>query len=216
MIIDAPGHKEFLKNMVTGASIAEAAILVIDANEGIKENSKRHCYMLSILGIRNVTVVINKMDLVDFNQAVFDNIVSEYKCFLNKIDVNPTDFIPVSGYYGDNVVKASENILWYNGKTILEALDAYPKSRSLRDKPFRMYVQAIYKFTENGDQRKLLLGLLKQALSQLVIQLFSYHRRRKARYQQLRHLMKIKNKLSLLVLLQVLHLTNKFMLEEAN
>ncbi len=161
MIIDAPGHKEFLKNMVTGASIAEAAILVIDANEGIKENSKRHCYMLSILGIRNVTVVINKMDLVDFKQSVFDNIVSEYTSFLNKIDVNPTGFIPVSGYYGDNVVKASENMLWYSGKTILEALDAYPKSKSLRDKPFRMYVQGIYKFTENGDQRIIIAGTIE-------------------------------------------------------
>src|SRR5210317_1708801 len=92
IILDAPGHIEFLKNMVTGASRAEAALLVIDADEGVQENSRRHGYMISMLGIKQIAVVINKMDLVDYSKDVFDKIVTEYTAFLNEINIKPVTF----------------------------------------------------------------------------------------------------------------------------
>src|SRR3989344_2988683 len=95
IIIDAPGHIEFLKNMITGAARAEAAVLVIDAHEGIKENSKRHGYMMSFLGIKNIAVCINKMDLVKYSKDVFEQIKSEYTKFLKEVNLEAANFIPI-------------------------------------------------------------------------------------------------------------------------
>ncbi|GFZ33499.1 adenylyl-sulfate kinase [Clostridium zeae] len=161
IIIDAPGHIEFLKNMVTGASRAEVALLVIDANEGIQENSRRHGYLLSMLGIKNVVVLINKMDLVDYSEEVFNNIVKEYTEFLNKIDVEPRYYIPVSGFFGENIVSASEKTPWYNGQSVLDILDGFEKEKLPDDKPFRMPVQAVYKFTGDGDNRRIVAGTIE-------------------------------------------------------
>ena len=108
IIIDAPGHIEFLKNMITGASRAEAALLVIDAKEGIRENSRRHGYMLSMLGISQIVVLVNKMDLVDYDKKIYDDIVSEYSEFLNKINITPMMFIPISAMQGDNIAVKSK------------------------------------------------------------------------------------------------------------
>ena len=96
IIIDAPGHIEFLKNMITGASRAEAALLVIDASEGIQENSRRHGYMLSMLGIKQVCVLVNKMDLIGYSEKPFRRIEKQYRRFLKKVDVEPLCFIPIS------------------------------------------------------------------------------------------------------------------------
>src|ERR1051325_10183194 len=115
IIIDAPGHKEFLKNMVSGAARAEAALLVIDAAEGVQEQSKRHGYLLSLLGVPQVDVVVNKMDLVDYRQGVFDEIEKEYRDFLFGIGVTPDRFIPVSAREGDNVMRPSDRMPWYQG-----------------------------------------------------------------------------------------------------
>ena len=161
IIIDAPGHIEFLKNMVTGASRAEVALLVIDAHEGIQENSKRHGYLLSMLGIKNVVVLINKMDLVDYSQETFNSIVEEYGQFLKKIDVEPRYYIPVSGFFGENIVAASEQMPWYNGNSILNILDGFEKEKPQDDKPFRMPVQAVYKFTRDGDNRRIVAGTVE-------------------------------------------------------
>src|SRR6056297_2606229 len=109
IILDAPGHIEFLKNMVTGAARAEAALLVIDAKEGVRENSRRHGYMLSMLGIKQIAVVVNKMDLVDYDQDTYNQIVAEYTDFLAEIGLEAERFIPVSGMLGDNVADKSEN-----------------------------------------------------------------------------------------------------------
>jgi len=119
LIIDAPGHIEFLKNMITGASWAEAALIVIDALEGVQENSRRHGYMLSFLGIRQIYVLVNKMDLVDYDQNVYDKITKEYKEFLAKLDITPLGFIPVSGMMGDNIASHSKRMPWYNGPTVM-------------------------------------------------------------------------------------------------
>lgn len=160
IIIDAPGHIEFLKNMVTGASRAEAALLVIDANEGIKENSRRHGYMLSMLGIKQVTVLVNKMDLVNYNEDIFGNIVEEYSEFLEKIDIIPSAFIPVSGMMGDNIASLSENMPWFTGQTVLDMLDEFRTEKLPEDKPFRMPVQGVYKFTRGGDDRRIIAGTI--------------------------------------------------------
>jgi bifunctional enzyme CysN/CysC len=161
IIIDAPGHIEFLKNMVTGAARAEAALLVIDATEGIQENSKRHGYMLSLLGIKKVAVLINKMDLVDYRQEIFVEIKVEYTKFLNKIGVEPTCFVPVSGMQGDNIASKSEKMIWHDGVTVLDTLDSFEGEKPAEDKPFRMPVQGVYKFTRDGDNRRIIAGTVE-------------------------------------------------------
>jgi bifunctional enzyme CysN/CysC len=158
IIIDAPGHIEFLKNMITGASRAEAALLVIDANEGIQENSRRHGYMLSMLGISQIAVLVNKMDLVGYDENIYDDIVSEYSKFLGKINVKPMSFTPVSAINGDNIAAKSNNMAWFNGKTVLEVLDDFNDSKLPDDLPFRMFVQDVYKFTASGDDRRIIAG----------------------------------------------------------
>src|SRR5689334_24044202 len=141
LILDAPGHIEFLKNMITGASRAEAALLVIDAAEGVQENSRRHGYMVSLLGIRQLSVVVNKMDLVGWDRGVFDRIVKEYGSFLDQIGIRPASFIPVSARGGDNIAERSEHLSWYDGPTVLDALDAFETEAAPVHQPFRMPVQ---------------------------------------------------------------------------
>ena len=116
IIIDAPGHIEFLKNMITGAARAEAAFLVIDADEGVQENSRRHGYLLSMLGIRQLCVLVNKMDLVDYSRPVYNRIVRRYSRFLRNINLTDVRFIPVSGREGDNIFYKGENMPWWTGK----------------------------------------------------------------------------------------------------
>src|SRR5688572_2081681 len=115
IIIDAPGHKEFLKNMISGAARAEAALLVIDANEGVQEQSRRHGHMMSMLGVGHLAVLVNKMDLVGYDRAHFERIEAEYRAFLAKIGVNPIAFIPVAGRDGDNIAHHSQALSWHTG-----------------------------------------------------------------------------------------------------
>jgi len=158
IIIDAPGHIEFLKNMVTGASRAEAALLVIDAKEGIRENSRRHGHIVSMLGIRQVVVLVNKMDLVDFDEEIFLAIKKEFSEFLHKVNIQPVNFIPLSAFNGDNIAAGSPHTPWYQGPTVLEQLDSLFNKRENRELPFRMPVQDIYKFTAEGDDRRIVAG----------------------------------------------------------
>ncbi|AGB42244.1 sulfate adenylyltransferase, large subunit [Halobacteroides halobius DSM 5150] len=160
IILDAPGHIEFLKNMVTGAARAEAALLVIDADEGIQENSKRHCYMLSMLGIEQVSVLVNKMDLVDYDQDTFNQIVEDYTEFLEEIGMEADCFVPVSGLEGANIATLSDETPWYQGQTVLEVLDSFENQKLPEDKPFRMPVQDVYKFTRGGDDRRIVSGTI--------------------------------------------------------
>ena len=158
LILDAPGHIELLKNMITGAARAEAALLVIDAAEGVQENSRRHGYMMSLLGIRQLAVVVNKMDLVGWDRGVYDRIVREYGAFLDQIGLKPTAFIPVSARGGDNIAARSEELTWYEGPTVLNALDQFRSEPLPVDRPFRMPVQDVYKFTKQGDDRRIVSG----------------------------------------------------------
>jgi small GTP-binding protein len=130
-LIDAPGHKEFIKNMVTGTSQADAAILIVDVKERVKEQTKRHSYLLKLLGIPSVIVVINKMDLVGHSKEAFERVKSEVMAYLNSIGIKPTAVIPISAYKGDNVVKKSKNMQWYTGSTVLEALDKLEKTEEI-------------------------------------------------------------------------------------
>ncbi len=160
IIIDAPGHIEFLKNMISGAARAEAAVLVIDAKEGVRENSRRHGYILSMLGIRQVIVCVNKMDLVKYDQAHFRAIEKEYRAFLEGIGAfSPRAFVPISAMNGVNLSKkGAKETAWYDGPTLLELLDALPKAPSKVDQPLRMPLQAVYKFTKHGDDRRIFAG----------------------------------------------------------
>lgn len=161
IVLDAPGHIEFLKNMITGAAHAEAALLVIDAAEGIQENSKRHGYLISMIGIKQVAVLVNKMDLVDYNKDVFERIKSEYSEFLANINVKPTNFIPISAKEGDNIVGDSEKMPWYSGVSILEQVDQFAKTPTLEKLPLRIPVQDIYKFTGGNDDRRIVAGTIE-------------------------------------------------------
>lgn len=164
LIMDAPGHIEFLKNMVTGASRAEAALLVIDAHEGVQENSRRHGYLLSMLGIKQMAVLVNKMDLVGYRREAFERIVDEYRSFLSHLDLEALTYIPVSGWSGDNLATLSSRTPWYKGSTVLEVLDRFRKEELPVDKPFRMPVQDVYKFTNFGDQRRIVAGTIETGI----------------------------------------------------
>lgn len=154
IIIDAPGHKEFLKNMVSGAARAEAALLLIDAHEGVKEQSKKHGYLLSLLGVKQVAVVVNKMDLADYSQDTFARIEQEYSEFLAQLRVKPQRFIPVSAKLGDNIAQPSAHMPWYSGPTVLQALESFTKETAREQQPLRFPVQDVYKF----DARRILAG----------------------------------------------------------
>jgi len=158
IIIDAPGHIEFLKNMVSGAARAEAALLLIDAHEGIKENSRRHGYMMRFLGIKNIAVCVNKMDLVHYDQEVFEQIKADYTKFLAEIDLIPKSFVPIAAFHGDNMISPSEKMPWYQAGSVLDVLDSFEKAAPLDRLAFRMSVQDIYKFTESGDERRIVAG----------------------------------------------------------
>ena len=154
VIIDAPGHKEFLKNMITGAANAEAALLLIDANEGIQEQSRRHGYLLNLLGIRQIAVLVNKMDLQDYSQARFDQIEKDYRAFLKTIGVEPKLFIPIAAKHGDNIASLSKNMPWWTGPTVLAALDEFKVTDLPANQPLRLPIQDVYRF----DERRILAG----------------------------------------------------------
>jgi bifunctional enzyme CysN/CysC len=154
VIIDAPGHKEFLKNMITGAAHAGAALLLIDAHEGVQEQSRRHGYLLSLLGIRQIAVLVNKMDLCDFSQQRFVEVQTAFREFLGSIGVEPKCFVPIAARQGDNVATRSERMPWWTGPTVLEALDQFEPSIRPVGQPLRFPIQDIYRF----DERRILAG----------------------------------------------------------
>lgn len=149
-IIDAPGHVEFTKNMITGASQAEAALLIVDADEGVKEQTRRHAYILSLLGLKQVIVVVNKMDLVEYSESRFNEIKNDILNFLNELNISPSYVIPISAKEGPNVAKTSDKMPWYVGQTILTALDTFESGTQKENQPLRMPIQDVYKI---GDKR---------------------------------------------------------------
>ncbi|RJF83598.1 adenylyl-sulfate kinase [Azospirillum cavernae] len=154
VIIDAPGHTEFLKNMVTGASQADAALLVIDAGEGALEQSRRHAFLLHLLGVRQVSVVINKMDRVEFSQARYETVAHEIKEYLSELGLFPKAVIPISARHGDNIVSRTDQAPWYLGPTVIEQLDSFRQQQVSPDQPLRFPLQDVYK----PDDRRILAG----------------------------------------------------------
>jgi bifunctional enzyme CysN/CysC len=181
LILDAPGHIEFLKNMITGAARAEAALLVIDAAEGVQENSRRHGYMVSLLGIKQLAVVVNKMDLVDWDRGVFQAIVKEYGAFLKQVGIEPSCFIPVSARGGDNIAEPTQHLSWHEGPTVLQALDAFRSEPAPVERPFRMAVQDVYKFTKQGDDRRIVAGTIDSGALSVGDQVIFYPSGKKSR-----------------------------------
>ncbi|MDT8446731.1 MAG: GTP-binding protein [bacterium] len=163
IVLDAPGHIEFLKNMVTGAAAAEAALLVIDAKEGVQENSRRHGYLVSMLGIKKLVVLVNKMDLVDYSEAAFESTRQEYAQFLKELNVEPLAFIPIAAREGDLMVGPSDKMPWYSGLSVLQQLDAFePEPEDVKEQlPLRFPVQDVYKFTAQGDDRRIFAGSIE-------------------------------------------------------
>ena len=160
VLIDAPGHKEFLRNMVTGAAQADAALLLIDAAEGVREQSRRHGYLLHLLGIDQVIVVINKIDRIGHDRGRIAEIETEYNAYLSDLGVVPRFVIPISAREGDNVVTRSENTPWYDGPSVVEALDHFETATPASNMPLRLPVQDVYKF----DDRRIIAGRIEAGI----------------------------------------------------
>ncbi|WP_454621452.1 adenylyl-sulfate kinase [Bradyrhizobium cenepequi] len=157
VLIDAPGHAEFLRNMITGASQADGAVLIIDALEGVRDQTRRHGYLLHLLGIKQVAVVVNKMDRVDFSAERFGEISNEISAHLIGLGVKPSAVIPISARDGDGVAAHTPRIAWYKGPSVVEALDELEPARPAETLPLRLPVQAIYKF----DDRRIIAGRIE-------------------------------------------------------
>lgn len=143
IIADTPGHIQYTRNMVTGASTANLALILVDVRNGVVEQTCRHSYIASLLQIPHLIICINKMDLVGFDEQVFNRIVADYTAFARKLDVEDIRFIPISALKGDNVVRRSDNMSWYDGATLLETLETVPLGNDENTEDARMPVQTI-------------------------------------------------------------------------
>jgi elongation factor 1-alpha len=143
-IIDAPGHRDFVKNMITGASQADAAVLVVAATDGVMPQTKEHAFLVRTLGINHIIVAINKMDMVNYDQKKFEQVASQVKKLLQMLGYKDVQIIPTSAWEGDNIVKKSDKMPWYNGPTLIEALDQIPEPPKPVDKPLRIPIQDVY------------------------------------------------------------------------
>ena len=157
IIIDAPGHKEFLKNMISGAAQADAAVLVVDAGEGVSEQSRRHAYLLQLLGIHKVVVAINKMDIAGYREDRFRAVSRELAAYLEKIGIAPYAVVPISAREGENLVKQSAKMAWHDGPTLLAALDGLMPAQPAVELPLRLPVQNVYRF----DTRRIVAGRIE-------------------------------------------------------
>jgi bifunctional enzyme CysN/CysC len=157
VIIDAPGHREFIKNMITGASSADAALVLIDASQGVQQQSRLHGFLLHLLGIRQIAVIVNKMDMIGFSAARFGEIRTEYARFLDELGLATENFIPVSSRNGDNIVERSREMPWYQGATVMGALERMLPTPRPTELPLRLPVQDVYKF----DDRRILVGRIE-------------------------------------------------------
>ncbi|CCQ32826.1 Elongation factor 1-alpha protein [Halorhabdus tiamatea SARL4B] len=151
-IVDCPGHRDFVKNMITGASQADNAVLVVAADDGVQPQTQEHVFLARTLGIDELIVAVNKMDLVDYEQNRYDEVVEEVKDLLKQVQFNTEDasFIPSSAFEGDNVEHASDNMPWYDGPTILEALNDLPEPEPPTDAPLRLPIQDVYTISGIG------------------------------------------------------------------
>ena len=141
IIADTPGHEQYTRNMVTGASTANLAVILIDARKGVLTQSRRHAYIASLVGIPHLVVAVNKMDLVDYSQDVFNSIKKEFSAFANRLNLHDVHYIPISALYGDMVVVRGDNLSWYNGTPLLELLETIEIASDINTRDFRFPVQ---------------------------------------------------------------------------
>jgi bifunctional enzyme CysN/CysC len=151
IVADTPGHEQYTRNMVTGASTADLAVILIDARKGVLTQTRRHSFLVRLLGISRVVLAVNKMDLVDYSQASFDSIVSDYREFAARIGLSAITPIPLSAVYGDNIIERGANMPWYQGPTLMQHLEEVPLPDSATDKAFRLPVQWVNR--PNADFR---------------------------------------------------------------
>ena len=151
-IVDCPGHRDFVKNMITGASQADNAVLVVAADDGVQPQTQEHVFLSKTLGIDELIVAVNKMDLVDYKESEYDQVVEEVKQLLKQVafDAEKAKFIPTSAFEGDNVSETSSNTDWYDGETLLEALNALPEPKPPTDAPLRLPIQDVYTISGIG------------------------------------------------------------------
>jgi bifunctional enzyme CysN/CysC len=141
IVADTPGHEQYTRNMITGASTADLAVILVDARKGVLTQTRRHSYLVSLLGIRRVVLAINKMDLVDYSHELFGRIERDYREFADRIGLTDITCIPISAVYGHNIVKRAETMTWYHGPTVLDHLDTVPVGDRIAEKPFRLPIQ---------------------------------------------------------------------------
>ena len=153
VIIDAPGHVEFITNMITGASQADVAVLMVDAQEGIKEQTKCHAFLLSMLGIRQVIVAVNKMDLIAYEKERFYSISQQIGKYLTDLNIRQFFCVPISSVYGDNITVLSEKTQWYCGKPFAQLLDDIPPDTNINMSCFVFPVQGVY-YTRFSDEKR--------------------------------------------------------------
>ncbi|MBT6006997.1 MAG: GTP-binding protein, partial [Prolixibacteraceae bacterium] len=183
IIADTPGHEQYTRNMITGGSTANLAIILIDARYGVITQTKRHTFLASLLGIKHVVVAVNKMDLVDFSQNIYEDIKRDYKAFVTQLDIPDVRFIPISALKGDNVVESSERMPWYHGVSMLEFLETvhissdrnftdlrYPVQYVLRpDIGFRGFSAAVASgIISKGDEVMVMPSLKKSKVKSIV------------------------------------------------
>ena len=151
-VVDCPGHRDFVKNMITGASQADAAVLVVDAKDGVMPQTKEHMFLSMTLGIKQIIIAINKMDMVDYAEDRFNEVKEEVGVLLKSIGRNPADvpFIPLSAFEGDNIKEKSDNMTWYKGGTLMEELDKLTPPEKPVDLPLRIPIQDVYSITGVG------------------------------------------------------------------
>ncbi|GJL85977.1 MAG: adenylyl-sulfate kinase [Micavibrio sp.] len=160
VIIDAPGHREFLKNMVSGAAEADAAILVVDATEGVREQTKRHAYLLHLLGMQQVAVVVNKMDVAGHDPEVFEKVTKEVTEYLGSIGLSASHIVPISAREGDMIAGRSKNMDWYNGHNLIEVLDSFDLAMPPVARALRFPVQDVYRYGE----KRIIVGRIETGI----------------------------------------------------
>ena len=172
-IIDAPGHKDFIKNMITGASQADAAFLTVSAKDGVQPQTKEHVWLLRTMGVGQVAVAVNKMDVVDYKEDAYKKTVADVSNILKQAGYKPegTTYLAISGFKGDNVVKKSTNMPWYKGPTILEQLDLFTQPEKPISLPLRMPLQDVYEITGIGTVPvgKIETGIMKPGQKVLIL-----------------------------------------------
>ncbi len=160
VIIDAPGHREFLKNMISGAAAADAAILVVDAVEGVQEQTRRHAYLLHLLGLRQVSVVINKLDTVGYDTERFQVVAKDIVTYLQSIGLSASHIVPISARHGDMIAARGDNMSWYQGKTLVDVLDSFEVAMPPLARGLRFPVQDVYRY----DDKRIVVGRVETGI----------------------------------------------------